>query len=101
MRVGSGCRTGEGTYKESCEGTMARIEGVAAGRASWTVRFAYFLARRMVGKVPEPLRVAAHHGDIFRAYSGYEFFLGRAKKVDARLKSLASLKAATRIGCPF
>jgi hypothetical protein len=80
---------------------MTRIAGVPAERAGLLARFAYRLARRMFGKVPEPMTVAAHHGTIFRGYVGYEFFLGRARLVDARLKALASLKAAALVGCPF
>jgi alkylhydroperoxidase family enzyme len=55
----------------------------------------------MFGKVPEPLAVAAHHPWIFRGYTSYEFALGRARRVDARLKALAELKAAALVGCPF
>jgi hypothetical protein len=80
---------------------MARIEGVPAPRASWLARVAYWMSRRMVGKVPEPLTIAAHHPAVFRAYVGYEYFLAKANRVDAKLKSLASMKAATRVGCPF
>ena len=80
---------------------MARINGVPKERAGLLVRIAYWLSRRMVGKVPEPLTVTAHHPWIFRAYGAYEVALARARRVDPKLKSLASLKAATRIGCPF
>ena len=71
---------------------MARIAGVPPARAGLLVRFAYRFAQRMFGKVPEPLTVAAHHPWIFRAYMSYEFGLGRARRVDARLKALAGLK---------
>jgi hypothetical protein len=80
---------------------MARIEGVPAKHAGMLARIVFRMARRMLGKVPEPLTVVAHHGAIFRAYTGYEFFLARARRVDPRLKALASLKTAARIGCPF
>ena len=80
---------------------MARIEGVPEHRAGLLLRFAYRFAKRMVGKIPEPLTVAAHHGWIFRGYSAYEFTLGRARLVDRRLKVLAEIKAAALIGCPF
>jgi alkylhydroperoxidase family enzyme len=80
---------------------MARIEGVPAKDASLLVRLAYWMARRMFKKVPEPLAVTAHNAPIFRAAAGYEFFLGKASRVEARLKALASLKAAAMIGCPF
>jgi len=80
---------------------MARVAGVPRERAGVLVRFAYWFSRRMVGQVPEPLTVAAHHRWIFRAYTAYEFGLGRARLVDARLKALAGLKTAALVGCPF
>jgi hypothetical protein len=80
---------------------MARIQGVAPERAGLMVRFAYWVAKRMVGKVPEPLAVTAHHGWIFRAYGAYEYGLGKATLVDPKIKALAGIKAATQIGCPF
>jgi hypothetical protein len=78
---------------------MARIAGVPP--AGLVVRLVYRFAARMFGKVPEPLTMAAHHPWIFRAYTGYEFALGRARRVEARLKALAGLKAAALVGCPF
>src|SRR5206468_2028745 len=80
---------------------MARIAGVPPARAGLLVRFACRFATRMFGKVPEPLTVAAHHPWIFRGYTGYEFALGRARRVEPRLKALAGLKAAALVGCPF
>ena len=80
---------------------MARIAGVPPERAGLLARLVYRFAARMFGKVPEPLTVAAHHPWIFRAYVGYEFALGKARRVDAKLKALAGLKAAARVGCPF
>ena len=80
---------------------MARIVGVPAQRAGRLVRFAYWLSKRRLGKVAEPLEVAAHHRWIFRAYGAYEFALERARLVEPRLKALAGIKAAALIGCPF
>jgi hypothetical protein len=80
---------------------MARIAGVPPSRAGLLARFAYRFSKRMIGKVSEPLTVAAHHPWILRGYVGYEFALDKARRVDARLKALASLKAAALVGCPF
>ena len=74
---------------------MARIAGVPPARAGLLVRFACRFATRMF------LTVAAHHPWIFRGYTGYEFALGRARRVEPRLKALAGLKAAALVGCPF
>jgi len=80
---------------------MGRIGGVPEARASWLVRLAYRFARRRLGKVPEPVAVAAHHRWIFSAMGAYELALERARLVDARLKALAGIKAAALVGCPF
>jgi hypothetical protein len=73
----------------------------APERAGLLIRLAYWFSRRLVGKVPEPLTIAAHNGWIFRAYGAYEYALAKATKVDARLKALAGIKTAALVGCPF
>ena len=80
---------------------MARIDGASRHQAGLLGRFAYWLSKRRLGKVPEPLAVAALHRWILRGYVGYEFALDRSRLVDPRLKALASLKVATLIGCLF
>ena len=80
---------------------MARIAGVSDNQAGLLARFAFWMARRKVGKVPDPMRVSAHHRAISMASGGYEFWLDRARLVDARLKTLAGIKAAMMVGCPF
>jgi hypothetical protein len=80
---------------------MARIEGLSKKRASWLTRFVYWMSERMFKRLPEPVTVAAHNGAVFRAIVGYEFFFGKASRVDHRLKALAEVKAATMVGCPF
>jgi hypothetical protein len=52
-------------------------------------------------RASEPLTVNAHNPAIFRATVGYEYFLSKAKRAEERLKSLAALKAAAMVGCPF
>jgi len=80
---------------------MARITGVPASRAGALVRFAYRMAQRLTGKLPEPMTIAAHNPWIFRAYTAYEYGLDHARTVDKRLKTLAGLKVAALVGCPF
>lgn len=46
---------------------MARIDGVSHNRAGVLTRFAYRFSAKRFGKVAEPLTVAAHHAQIFRA----------------------------------
>ncbi len=80
---------------------MARISGVPKEKGGLLLRLARGHSRRKLGVVPEPVEIAGHHGGILQAMGAYEFFLERAKRVDSRLKTLASIKAATLIGCPF
>ena len=80
---------------------MPRLEGISDKQAGPFTRFAFWMARRKVGKVPDPMRVSAHHRAISMASGGYEYWLDRAKLVDSRLKALAGIKAATMVGCPF
>ena len=86
---------------------QTRIEGVSPEKAGVFTRFVYWLARRKVkavageGRVPGPLTVMAHHTPIMLAYGGFESGLERAQRVPARLKSLAMIRAATLVGCPF
>ena len=80
---------------------MSRIPGVPEHKANIFVRFAYWLSKKRIGKVVEPLAVTAHHPWIFRGYGAYEFALERAHLVEGKLKALASIKAATLVGCPF
>ncbi len=80
---------------------MARIEGVPAERAGLFKRLVYWMTQRKVGKVVEPLQIAAHHSPIFRGYIGYEYALTQSHRVDVKLKTLASLKTGALVGCPF
>ena len=80
---------------------MTRIQGVSADAASAIAKEAFQKVERALGNVPEPLRVTAHSEAILQAYMGFERFLARAGRVDAKLKSLANLKTAALIGCPF
>jgi hypothetical protein len=80
---------------------MARIEGLPNNKAGLLTRFTYWYTRRRFGKVPEPLTLVAHHSWISKGYGMFEWTLGQAKLVEPGLKSLASLKVATLVGCPF
>jgi len=78
---------------------MPRIEGPS--KPSPFARVAYFMTKRKVGKVIEPIQVHAHHPRLLRALASMEMGQEAAKSVDAGLKSLASIRVAMRIGCPF
>jgi hypothetical protein len=80
---------------------MARIKAVEPHEAGWFVRLIYALTKRKVGRVVLPVKVTAHHPRLLRAMGEMEQGQMAASSVDAALKSLASLKAAMLIGCPF
>ena len=86
---------------------MARIPGVEPHEAGWMTRLIYWFARRAVGKVVgqsrlvEPIKVTAHHPRLLKAVGQMEMGQEAATTVDPALKGLASIRAATLIGCPF
>ncbi len=80
---------------------MARIQGVEPERAGWFVKFVYWMTRRKIGRVVLPIKIAAHHPRLLRALAEMERGQMAATSVDGGLKSLASVKVAMLIGCPF
>jgi len=80
---------------------MVRIEGVSKSKASFFVRLAYWFSQRRFGKVADPLKIMGHHSWVSFGYSTFEFASERARLVEARLKELAQIKAATLVGCSF
>ena len=86
---------------------MARMKGVEPHEAGWFTRLVYWLVKRAVNKLTgksqllEPIKIAAHHPRLLRALGQMEGGQAAARSVPVRLKSLASIKAATLIGCPF
>jgi hypothetical protein len=89
------------------EVAMARIPGVEPQQASWLTRIVYWLVRRKVAKIAglsrvvEPIKITAHHPRLLQATGRMEMGQDGARTVSDSLKCLASLRAATLIGCPF
>ncbi len=86
---------------------MARIKGVEGHEAGLFTRLVYWLVRRSVGaltgqsRLVEPVKITAHHPRLLRAYGEMERGQAAAKTVPANLKTLASIKTAMLVGCPF
>ena len=80
---------------------MARIQGVEPQQAGWFVRLVYLFTWRKLSRVVLPVKITAHHPRLLRALAEMEQGQMAAKSVDATLKSLASVKVATLVGCPF
>jgi AhpD family alkylhydroperoxidase len=64
-------------------------------------RIAYRTARKRFGQVPEPLTVWAHHRGVMLGVAGFEESVKRWSKLDRTCKSLAVLRSAQVIGCPW
>ena len=80
---------------------MARIAGVEREQAGLFVRFVYWMVRRKLGRVVLPIKIAAHHPRLLRSVGEMEAGQMAARSLNASLKSLAEVKVATLIGCPF
>ncbi|HUO17122.1 MAG TPA: hypothetical protein VMX38_19225 [Verrucomicrobiae bacterium] len=84
---------------------MARISGAPAGRGGLLRRLyvglVYSMTKRRLGHVIMPLQVTAHHSKIFWGYTQMEQAQMGSHRVDHKLKVLAELRVATRVGCPF
>jgi hypothetical protein len=76
-------------------------------QAGWFTRLIYCLVRRKLGKLTgdrrliEPIKITAHHTRLLWAHGQMELGLEAATSVPAALKTLAGIKAAALIGCPF
>ena len=78
-----------------------RIEPVPDSTRNPMTRLAYAIARRRFGDVPDPMRFYAHNQTVMTAWSMHELAAERATKVPARLKHLASMRAAMVAGCEW
>ena len=86
---------------------MARMPGVEPHEAGFLTRIVYWFTRRALGKevgqarLIEPIKIAAHHPRLLKAYGQMEMGQRAAATVDVGLKTLASIRVATLVGCPF
>lgn len=84
---------------------MARISGAEPGKqrlvSGLFTRIAYALTKRKIGRVVTPVRIMAHHTRLLWGYAQMEQSMMSSHLVDAALKGLAQLRAATLVECPF
>jgi hypothetical protein len=82
---------------------MPRIAGAEVGRVSFLwrpfVRFAHWVTRRKMGTVLTSQQIAAHHSTLLFGRSMMEAAVLSSRRVDARLKTLAGVRAAMLAGC--
>jgi hypothetical protein len=79
---------------------MARINGVTKP-PNLFARVVFWFSKRMVGRVPLPIRIHAHHPKIFGGMARMELAQDKAKRIPFEVKAIAQIRIATRIGCPF
>ena len=79
---------------------MARIEGVADGKASLVSRALFAIVKRRLGRVSEMWRVSAHVPKLQLGRAIFELLLDKSALVDRRLRWLALVKTAMLVGCP-
>jgi AhpD family alkylhydroperoxidase len=88
---------------------MARIPGVPASKAGFTVKLAYRFGpramRKLAGRAPqdglEPLGLFAHVPKVMTAYFRLEGATAKLGRLDQRLGHLAQLKTATLTRCEY
>jgi hypothetical protein len=84
---------------------MARICGAPRNQGGpfrrLFVNLVYWFTQRRLGRVIMPIQVTSHHTGILWGYTQMEQSQMGAKLVEAKLKGLAELRVATRVGCPF
>jgi hypothetical protein len=80
---------------------MPRIAGIEPQQANLFTRFAYWMTKRQIGRLIEPLKVTALQPRLLWASGQMEYAQHKMHSVEETLKVLASIKVATLIGCPF
>jgi hypothetical protein len=80
---------------------MTPIAGIEPSKANLFTRLVYWMTKRQIGRVIEPLKVTALQGHLLWGNSQMEVAMMKMHSVDKALKSLVSIKVATLVGCPF
>lgn len=80
---------------------MPRLDGVDHEHAGLFARIVYFMTKRRLGRVIAPIKIKAHHPRLLRGYVHMELGQQAAHALPAQLKTLADVKVAKMIGCPF
>src|SRR5262245_10610409 len=64
-------------------------------------RIGSWFLRRQFGAVLDPFRVQSHNEAVAHAFASLEQSAAKWKKLDRRLRDLADLAAAVKVGCPW
>ena len=80
--------------------SSSRTRGVERAPTLFT-RLIFALVKRRLGKVPVPMRIMALQPPLVRGGAFMEQAQDAATIVPLRLKKLAQMLTASRVGCPF
>jgi hypothetical protein len=80
---------------------IMRIKGIDPERASDNLRAAFEKSIGLFGRVLTPNQVMAHRPEIFLAAGRLNQPIAAATVLDGRLKTLALVRTAQMIACPF
>ncbi|MCH9682986.1 MAG: hypothetical protein K0V04_16235 [Deltaproteobacteria bacterium] len=80
---------------------MPRLSEHCEKRPGWFAKLVYAITRRKLGHVPAPVKVLHANTGLLMGVGAFETALERAHRVPDRIKSLAQLRVANRVGCPF
>ncbi|MGH7950125.1 MAG: hypothetical protein ACREQF_12925 [Candidatus Binataceae bacterium] len=78
-----------------------RIRGLERNEARFWLRPFYSFMVKRFGKALTPFGVYARRPGMLLGVTALSFALEFSKVVDAKLKRLASIRAAQVVGCPF
>ena len=68
---------------------------------TWSYRIGEWFLKRRFGQVLDPFRAQGHNMPVATAFAKLEQGAVKWRSLDPRIKDLADLAAATRIGCPW
>ncbi len=77
---------------------MARIEPLE--KPGWLMRFANVVMKRRMGRAPRQMGILGYNPRILAAFIAYGGFFESSKLLPPRIKRLAHLRVAMRVGCP-
>jgi len=80
---------------------MARISGLERNQAPWHLRWFYGAMRKMFGKELTPAKIQMRLPGLIWGGIAMQKGLDKSRRVSLRYTLLGTLRAASRIGCPF
>lgn len=78
-----------------------RLNGIDPHNAPESVQPVFEGSRAFFGRVITPALVMAHRPEVLLAHATLGLAISASTVVEGRLKTLASVRAAQMIGCPF